>query len=145
MTQIRLATIDDLSRLVEVGDKLFDHAIKVDRTKEFFDDKHHHLFIALDGENVVGMASGLTYVHPDKDLSLFINEVAVLDDYQNLGIGRQLTQALLKYAKQLGCIECWLATEESNLPARRAYLAAGGTEDSEKAVVFTFNGSDFHA
>jgi len=139
--EIRMATMADLPALIDVGDALFDYAVKPDRAAEFINDNRHHLIIALDGDKIVGMASGLHYVHPDKDPSLFINEVSVLDDYHNRGIGRAVVAAMKNHGATLGCTEeIWVATEISNTPARRCYMAAGGVEDEEQAVVFNFDG-----
>ena len=137
--EIKLASIADLDALVIAGDALFDHPIKPERAKEFFADSRHHLAIALDQDKVVGFASGLHYVHPDKDPGLFISEVSVLDSYQSQGIGRQLVSYLLDHGATLDCQDMWLATEASNTPARKAYQAAGGVEDSEPVVLITFD------
>ncbi|WP_425234749.1 N-acetyltransferase family protein [Ulvibacterium sp.] len=135
---IRLATIDDLPALESVGDRLFDYPIKPNRTIEFLEDKRHHLVLACSGEVVVGMASGLHYVHPDKDPHLFVNEVSVLDEFQNKGIGRKLASFLVEYGRKLGCKEAWVATEKSNIAAQKAYLAAGGIPEKEPIVLIEF-------
>ena len=137
--EFNLATLADLDKLIEVGDDLFDHPIKPNRAKEFLEDPRHHLFLAYDEGQVVGMVSAFHYVHPDKDPNLFINEAGVVDSYQNKGIGRMLVQKMLEYGKsELGCIEAWVATMESNEQARRSYQAAGGTEEKERVVLIEF-------
>lgn len=136
--EIRLATIDDLSAIEKVGDALFDHPIKRERAIEFFNDSRHHLFLAFDNTEVVGMASGFHYVHPDKDPSLFINEVGVLDAYQNQGIGRTLVKKFWDYARELGCKDAWVGTEKSNISAQKCYQAAGAEPDDEPFILFEF-------
>lgn len=136
--EIRKATIDDLSVLEEVGDQLFDYPIKRNRTIEFLSDSRHHLFLAFDKEKVIGMASGFHYVHPDKDPTLFINEVAVLESFQNRGIGRKLVTFLWQHAKELGCKEAWIGTEKSNMAAQKCYLGAGAKRDEEPFFLFEF-------
>lgn len=135
---IRLATAADLSAIEKVGDALFDHPIKRNRAKEFFADKRHHLFLAFERENVVGMASGFHYVHPDKNPSLFINEVGVLESHRNQGIGRTLVKHLWEYAKSLDCQDAWIGTENSNQVAQRCYQAAGMKPDDEPFILFEF-------
>jgi ribosomal protein S18 acetylase RimI-like enzyme len=90
-----------------------------------------------DGE-VVGMATGIAYVHPDKPLALFVNEVGVSGRFRRRGIGRQLVAAILERGRQLGCVEAWVATEAGNAPARALYRASGGVEDEEPAVVYVY-------
>lgn len=137
--EIRLATIADLNAIEKVGDALFDHSIKRDRAIEFFKDSRHHLFLAFDGNSVIGMASGFHYVHPDKDPELFMNEVGVLEAYQSSGIGRALVKALWNYAQKFGCQAAWIGTEESNVAAQRCYLASGGIADPEPFIVYEFD------
>ncbi len=137
--EIRLATIDDLVAIEKVGDSLFDHPVKRNRAIEFFNDPRHHLILAFTGDEVVGMASGLHYVHPDKDPELFMNEVGVIEAFQNQGIGRALVKFLLAYAKKLGCKEAWIGTEKSNTAAQKCYIAAGGEPNDEPFTLFEFD------
>jgi len=136
--EIRLATIDDLPAIIRVGDSLFDNPIKENRAIEFFNDSRHHLILAFSGDLVVGMASGFHYVHPDKDPELFMNEVGVIEAFQNQGIGRALVKVLWDHAKQLGCKEAWIGTEKSNVVAQKCYIAAGGKPDDEPFLLFEF-------
>ncbi len=98
----------------------------------------HHLAVALDGDVVVGMASAVHYVHPDKPPELWINEVGVAPTHRSAGVGRQLLQALFVRGRECGCREAWVATECANLVARRLYASVGGHEDPEPIAMFTF-------
>ena len=135
---IRLASEADLPALIEAGDNLFDYEVKPERAREFFADKRHHLAIACYGDKIVGMASALDYVHPDKDPHLFINEASVIEEFQGQGIGRALIKFIVAYGSDIGCREAWVATEKTNLAARKAYVAAGGREDKEDIVLIEF-------
>ncbi|MEP5613610.1 MAG: GNAT family N-acetyltransferase [Cyclobacteriaceae bacterium] len=134
----RLAEPTDVSALVKVGDRLFDNPVKPDRASEFLNDPRHHLVIALLNDEVVGMASGFHYIHPDKDPVLFIDEVGVVEEFQNRGIGRQLVKEICKHGESLGCQEAWVATDHTNTAARKAYVAAGGVEDRDSFLVIDF-------
>jgi ribosomal protein S18 acetylase RimI-like enzyme len=118
-----------------VADGVFDGPINPHHTAEFFADPRHHLAVALDGETVVGMASAVHYLHPDKPPELFINEVGVADAYQGQGLGRQLLDALIAHARTLGCAAAWVLTEDDNAVARRLYAAVGGLEESVQIFV----------
>ena len=135
---IRLATHDDIPALIQVGDELFDNPIKPERTREFFSDDRHHLIVALDDDKIVAFASGFHYVHPDKDPQMFINEVSVLEEFQNQGIGRSIVRKLIAHAKEIGCREAWIGTEISNKAAIKAYLAAEAIKEDEEAVILVW-------
>ncbi len=98
----------------------------------------NHLVVAVAGGEVVGMASAISYVHPDKPLQLFINEVGVAEAHRQRGIGTRLVEFMLVHASSIGCEEAWVATEVSNTAARALYRATGGREDDERAVVYTY-------
>lgn len=136
--EIRKATIDDLSALVDVGDRLFDYAIKRNRAKEFLNDPRHHMVLAFHMEHIVGMASGFHHVHPDKDPALFVDEVGVLAEFQGKGLGSKLVHDLYEHGKELGCKVAWVMTENTNTTARKAYAKAGGMEDKGSFVLIEF-------
>ena len=135
---IRILQAGDAYVLDRVADDVFDHEIDPRWCAEFLADSRHHLAVAIDGELVVGMASGVHYVHPDKAPQLFINEVGVASSHQGRGIGRRVLEALLERGRELGCSEAWVLTDESNTVARKLYSAAGGLSDSEPAIMYTF-------
>ncbi len=136
--EYKLAAEEDLPALERVGDKVFDYPVKPDRAKEFFEDPRHHLIIALHNGEVVGIATAFDYVHPDKEPTLFINEISVIEEFRNQHIARTMVRHLLDHGKSIGCQEAWLATEDSNQPARKAYLAVGGIEDEEIIRLYEF-------
>lgn len=133
---IRLLGPGDAAVLDRVAPDVFDNEIDPRWTAEFLADARHHLAVALDGDRVVGMASAVHYVHPDKPPELWINEVGVAPTHQGRGIGRRLMEALFTRGRELGCREAWLGTEESNVAARRLYAAVGGREAPTLIVSF---------
>jgi aminoglycoside 6'-N-acetyltransferase I len=134
--EIRLLGPDDRAVLDHVADGVFDGPVDPRWTGEFFADARHHLVVArLDGV-VVGMASAVDYVHPDKAPQLWINEVGVAPTFRRQGIGRRMLEALLAHGRRLGCTETWLGTEVDNVAARRLYERAGGT--AESFVLYSF-------
>jgi GNAT superfamily N-acetyltransferase len=97
------------------------------------------LAIAVQDGTVVGMASAFTYVHPDKDTAMFINEVGVIEDCQGQGIGAALVRFLCEHARALGCYEAWVATERDNSAARKAYARAGGQLAEDPIVMYSYD------
>ncbi len=135
---IRLATGEDIEVLEHIGDRLFDDCIKTDRALEFLNDTRHHLALAFVEEEVVGMVSGVHYVHPDKEPQLFINELSVVEAYRNMGIGKGLVRYLCQHGKSLGCSEAWVLTEKSNLAAQKTYEGADGVDTNASLVLYEF-------
>jgi ribosomal protein S18 acetylase RimI-like enzyme len=127
---VRVLAATEAHLLANVAPDVFDELPDPRWTAEFFADPRHHLAAALAGEVVVGMASGVHYVHPDKPPELFINEVGVAPEYQGQGLGRQLLDALTAHARSLGCVTAWTLTEPDNSVARRLYTKLGGAEDT---------------
>ncbi|MEZ4606616.1 MAG: GNAT family N-acetyltransferase [Deinococcales bacterium] len=129
---------EDETLLEKTIPEVFDHALSQRWSAEFLADDRHHLAVALVGEALVGMASALHYVHPDKAPQMWINEVGVAPDYRRRGIAKKLLQCLLAHAKDLGCTEAWLLTEEENGAARALYHSLKGQE-LEKPIYINFD------
>jgi GNAT superfamily N-acetyltransferase len=130
---------DEDSVLDRLAPDVFDYAIDPRWSAEFFADSRHHIAVALHGDQVVGMASAVHYVHPDKSPELWINEVSVSPAHRSQGLGRQLMRALFTRGRELGCSEAWLGTEFTNHAARRMYAAVGGNEAPMVYVTFTLD------
>lgn len=128
----------DGAALGNVAPDVFDERVRADLVEEFLDDPRHHVAVALDGDLVVGFASAVHYVHPDKDPELWINEVGVAPTHQGRGMGRALMQELLALGRGLGCVAAWVLTERDNVPALRLYASVGGKEPAVETVLFTF-------
>jgi ribosomal protein S18 acetylase RimI-like enzyme len=133
---IRILGPADQAVLARVLPGVFDNSVDQDLASEFLQDPRHHLAVALDGDEVVGFASGVHYVHPDKPPELWINEVAVAAPYQSRGIGKRLLGALFDIARSLGCAEAWVLTDPLNDRALSLYTAVGG--HSSEQVMFSF-------
>jgi ribosomal protein S18 acetylase RimI-like enzyme len=136
--EIRLLGRGDAGVLARVAPEVFDNPIDARWTAEFLADARHHLAVALDDEVVVGMASAVHYVHPDKPPELWINEVGVAESHRRRGVGKRLLQALFVRGRELGCDEAWVLTDQSNTGARRLYASAGGHVPPEPALLFAF-------
>lgn len=109
-----------------VVDGVFDHVVDARWAGAFFADERHHLAVALDGASIVGMASAVHYVHPDKAPELWINEVGVAESHQRRGLASALLRTLLDHGRALGCTDAWVLTEPDNLAANALYLRSGG-------------------
>lgn len=137
--KIRIADSSDINALIKVGNTLFDNDVVENLAEQFFQDSRHMMTVASKDDSIVGFASGFVYVHPDKESTLFVNEVGVLEELQGKGIGQELVRELVEQARRSGCLSSWVATESSNIAARKAFCAAGGEETSTSVVLIEYN------
>jgi aminoglycoside 6'-N-acetyltransferase I len=129
--EVRQLTPSDLARVMRASEGVFDNAIVPARAAEFLSDPRHLLIAALDGDRIVGFASAVVYVHPDKaQPELWINEVGVAETHHRRGIGRRLMQETIEAARHAGCSVVWVQTEADNTAARALYRATGAEEKS---------------
>ena len=135
---LRILRSSDGDVLANVAPDLFDEPLDPQLVAEFLNDDRHHLAVAIDQGLVVGMASGVHYVHPDKPAELWINEVGVAPTHQGKGIGKAVIETLLQHGRSLGCREAWVLTNRSNQAAMRLYASTGGTTSADDEVMFTF-------
>jgi ribosomal protein S18 acetylase RimI-like enzyme len=124
--------------LKNVAPNVFDNEVDDRLVSEFLSDDRHHIAVAIDNGQVIGFASGVHYVHPDKPAEMFINEVGVADEYQGRGIGKAIMKTLLDHARSLGCVNAWVLTERSNKAAMALYASTGGRESAPDEVMLTF-------
>ncbi len=138
MIEIRALNAGDDDILRHVADGVFDLAVDPDLTAEFLADPRHHLVVAVDQGVVVGMVSGVHYVHPDKRPELWINELGVAPTHRQRGVGTALLRALLDVGRRLNCTEAWVLTDRANLTGIRTYQAVGGIPTAQDQVLFQF-------
>jgi len=137
--EIRKLGPGDEAVLAKVAPGVFDEEVRSDLTRRFLAEPTYRILVALDGDLVVGMVTGFTHFHPDKEEEFFVNELGVEDTYRRRGIGTELMQAILDEAKVMGCKEAWLGTEHVNKPALGLYRSLMSEEDSEEEMsVFTY-------
>ena len=136
--EIKILKPSDRAVLENVAADVFDDPIDPRLAAEFLDDPRHHLAVAIDAGQVIGFASGVHYVHPDKPAEMWINEVGVADSHQRRGIGQAVVRALLEHAERLGCGEAWVLADETNEPAKKLYASCGGAASKTPSVMFTF-------
>jgi ribosomal protein S18 acetylase RimI-like enzyme len=137
--EIRKLVPGDEAVLGKVAAGVFDEPVRPDLTRRFLATPNYRIFVALDGDRVVGMATGFTHFHPDKGEEFFVNELGVGDDYRRRGIGERLLRTILAEAKAMGCPDAWLGTEHVNGPALALYRKAMTGEDTEEPMsVFTY-------
>jgi ribosomal protein S18 acetylase RimI-like enzyme len=129
--EIKILQRGDEGILMNVVPNLFDNPVDPELTREFVEDVRHHMAVAIDDGLVVGFASGVHYVHPDKLPELWINEVALAPTHRRRGLGKKLLQALLKRGRTCGCKTAWVLTYRNNAAATALYSSLGGKEGAD--------------
>ena len=71
--QIKELGAGDIAVMGSVRPDTFDNAIIPKQAQAFSASDVHLIMVALDGDEVIGMATGVIMLHPDKDPLLFIN------------------------------------------------------------------------
>ena len=137
--EIRLLAAGDEGVLGNVAPGVFDHDVLPAMAAEFLADPRHHIAVALDAGLVVGFASAVHYVHPDKPPELWVNEVGVADAHQGRGLAVRLLHALFEAGRAADCRQAWVLTDRSNAAAMRLYQKAGGVEAAGETVMFEFS------
>ena len=117
--------------LMHVAAEVFDKPVDVGLTREFLEDPRHHIAVAIDDGLVVGFASGVHYIHPDKPAELWINEVAVAPTHRRRGLGKAVVRALLEVGRAHQCKAAWVLTDRSHVAAMALYSSVGGTEGAD--------------
>lgn len=139
MAEIKVLEQGEEYLLEKCESGVFDDPLIAEATAAFLADPRHHLAVAIERGVVVGFASAVHYVHPDKEKpELWVNEVGVAPTKRGHGLGKKLLAALLDVARDLGCSEGWVLTDRSNSPAMRLYESVGGEAAPTDQVMFTF-------
>jgi aminoglycoside 6'-N-acetyltransferase I len=105
---------------------------------EFLADPRHHIVAAIDNDIMIGFASAVHYIHPDKPAELWINEVGVASSHHKQGIGKAIMKEMLRLGHELGCKVAWVLTERDNIPANGLYKSVGGKLEDGDTVLYEF-------
>ena len=139
MFTIKILSSSDIFLLTKVPDDVFDNPVDEKFAREFLEDPRHHIVVALDDGAIIGFASAVHYIHPDKPPELFINEVGVSPAHHNKGVGKAILKELLHLGRSLGCVNAWVLTDRSNAAANRLYKSVGGEAENSDLVLYEFD------
>jgi aminoglycoside 6'-N-acetyltransferase I len=138
MLEIRVLRVGDEALLANVAPGTFDHPVDPRLAAEFLSDPRHHIAVACAAGQIVGFASAVHYVHPDKAGELWINEVGVAPAHRRRGLAKDLLRTLFDRGRALGCHQAWVLTDRSNEAAMRLYAEVGGIEAPGDTVIQEF-------
>jgi ribosomal protein S18 acetylase RimI-like enzyme len=108
---LRILKSGDEAVFDRVAEGVFDDAIEPALVREFLADPHHHIAVAIDEGLLVGFASGVDYIHPDKPRELFVNEVGVAPTHLRKGIGKRVLGILIVSSRCSSNCRCTAACQ----------------------------------
>lgn len=129
--QIRLAvTAED----VHAAAHLFEHDLRADAVRRFLGDSAHHLLLAYDGDQPVGMVTVIEMHYPDRGTEMFIYDMRVDESQRGKRIGHALLDALESLAHDTQSQGVWVVTGtgDKNEGARATFKSRGATEDVDR-------------
>lgn len=88
---------------------------------------------------MVGFASGVIHLHPDKKPDFYVDEVSVARRFRRQGIATALLKLLLKRAAERGCVAAWLLTTADNVGARAFYRDLGMDEAQQPLRLYSLD------
>ena len=127
----------DAYLLMNTDSDIFDNPVDENLVTGFLNDPRHHIVAAFTEDIIIGFASAIHYIHPDKPPELWINEVSVAPSYQGQGIGKSILKEMLRLGRELGCKSAWVLTERVNQPANGLYKSMGGK--ASEAIMYEFD------
>lgn len=140
--QVRVLAAGEESVFGRVATGVFDKPLDARLVSEFLSDPRHHIVVAVDDDEVVGMATAVHYVHPDKQPELWVNEIGIAPHHRGRGLGKRLLTALFARGMEHGCRNAWVLTDSMNAAARGLYTSLGGVRSEEATEMYTFRLTD---
>ena len=115
--------VDDLLMLMKELDPTL--AVTPAMLRAAAEDPHTHLFVAVEDGHVIGTAS-LCVMHCLSGVKARVEDVAVASSSRGRGIGRQLMEHLLEFARrELAPVELNLTSRPARVAANQLYRSLG--------------------
>jgi len=126
----RRVTAADAGLFADIATDVFDEPITADRLSAYLEAPGHLMVLALLDGVVVGQASAVIHMHPDKARELYVDEVGTASSHLRQGIATGMLKELFAWGRELGCSEAWLGTELDNYAAISLYRGFKGKEEA---------------
>lgn len=103
----------------QIGNRYYHSETEIDKVKEAYKNSVINLI------NFNGHLAGLISYEMHEEGAAEVNEVVVMPEFQNRGIGRFSMEKVLDEVKTNGAKSAWLVTHPENSPAIVVYLKSG--------------------
>ena len=131
---IRLLSAAD-EALVLSAAGLFDFSPMSDETRAFLSSDREFLWFAMANVQPVGFVSATSILHPDKSPHLFVNELAVHNNWRRRGVATKLMETVVAYGRENALWPIWLAAEGDDRNAQEFYRSLSDLSE-RGAIVF---------
>ncbi len=121
--QLTSATPQAISELALLTNN-FDGHLTPDYLKKMIDNPLTVIFVALDDNRIIGMATMITY-HKLSKHKAFVEDVVVHEEYRRKGIGKSLMNAVIDKAKELRIDTIHLTSNSKRVAANMLYQKLG--------------------
>lgn len=118
--EIRSAREEDIPAVAALEAACFTAGADEALLRRMLADESHVILCAGEG----GTLAGYAYYQFVADEG-YVGNLAVAEEYRRRGVGRALTEAMCRSAREKGLAFLTLEVRESNLPARRLYESCG--------------------
>ena len=136
MIEITRLDESNLDLLDGVDPDIFDEDVKLQLAKELVKDRRHIMLLAVRKDGVIGQILCDVHKHIDKPTELYIDDLAVSNNYLRQGVASLLVKEAIEIGKREGCKQVWIATEPDNEPANKLYESLG----LKKSTAYIFDG-----
>ena len=96
------------------------------------------LIVAEDESGIAGWVYGHELIHPDGERSMMRYALDVAERSRGHGLGKTLVGAFIEHAREIGCTEVWVLTDEANAAAMATYASVGGHRNLVDQVMFSW-------
>lgn len=138
---IRRIRLDDLDKVYELMNILYEGKLKYDRFKNIYKlklkEENSYYIVAVEDDDVVGvLTSELQEKLHRERLQLFIEDLIVEESKRNNGIGKALIENAINYAKDNNCEVVELTSYKDNIKAHKFYENNGFINHSIKFKMY---------
>jgi GNAT superfamily N-acetyltransferase len=134
--QVRLLGPGD-EMLAEQASRLFGATGELD-ARAFLGRPETSLLIAEDEDGIAGWVYGHELVHPEGETTMLLYALDVAARARGRGCGRSLVNTFVDHARNRGCTEVWVLTDDANPGAAATYRSAGGHRVPADQVMFSW-------
>ncbi len=99
------------------------------------EDNNCILICGIHNDKIIGFSGLITDDYKNKG----IFEIFIHKNYRNAGIGKELTQSIIEYSKNIGLKQINLSVRKNNIPAIKLYEKMGFIKQSRDTNSILYN------